>query len=158
MQKLDKLRILMGDEVTKRTQRALVEGIVSVERTLDASIEREKEKNDFLSGVPAIVEAMQRRQIECRIYAKKKFHAKAYITHSRLTVVGSSALVGSSNFTKPGLTHNIELNVQLRREVDQLQAWFDKYWNEAEDVSEEVLKTIERHTRDYLPFEISPAL
>src|SRR5438270_9197221 len=46
-QKLDKLRILMGDEVTKRTQRALVAGIESAERTLDASIEREKEKNDF---------------------------------------------------------------------------------------------------------------
>ncbi len=59
-QNLDKLRILMGDEVTKRTQKALVAGIESVEHTLDASIEREKEKNDFLSGVPAIVEAMQR--------------------------------------------------------------------------------------------------
>lgn len=150
-QKLDKIRILMGDEVTKRTRQTLLEGLT---RQLDDSLENEKEKNDFLKGVPAILEAIKQGKIECRVYAKKKFHAKAYITHSRLTVVGSSALVGSSNFTKPGLTHNIELNVQLRREVDQLQAWFDKYWNEAEDVSDEVLKTIERHTRDYLPFEI----
>jgi hypothetical protein len=29
-QKLDQIRILMGDEVTKRTQRALVEGIARV--------------------------------------------------------------------------------------------------------------------------------
>jgi superfamily II DNA or RNA helicase len=150
-QKLDKIRVLMGDEVTKRTRQTLLEGLT---RQLDDSLENEKEKNDFLKGVPSILEAIKQGKIECRVYAKKKFHAKAYITHSRLTVVGSSALVGSSNFTKPGLTHNIELNVQLRREVDQLQAWFDKYWNEAEDVSEEVLKTIERHTRDYLPFEI----
>lgn len=150
-QKLDKIRVLMGDEVTKRTRQTLLEGLT---RQLDDSLENEKEKNDFLKGVPAILEAIKQGKIECRVYAKKKFHAKAYITHSRLTVVGSSALVGSSNFTKPGLTHNIELNVQLRREVDQLQAWFDKYWNDAEDVSDEVLKTIERHTRDYLPFEI----
>lgn len=150
-QKLDKIRILMGDEVTKRTRQTLLEGLT---RQLDSSLENEKEKNDFLKGVPAILEAIKQGKIECRVYTKKKFHAKAYITHSRLTVVGSSALVGSSNFTKPGLTHNIELNVQLRREVDQLQAWFDNYWNDAEDVSEEVLKTIERHTRDYLPFEI----
>ena len=150
-QKLDKIRILMGDEVTKRTRQTLLEGLT---RQLDNSLENEKEKNDFLNGVPAINEALKQGKIECRVYTKKKFHAKAYITHSRLTVVGSSALVGSSNFTKPGLTHNIELNVQLRREVDQLQAWFDKYWEDSEDVSEEVLKTIERHTRDYLPFEI----
>ncbi len=153
-QKLDKLRILMGDEVTKRTQRALVAGIESVERTLDDSIEREKEKNDFLSGVPAIVDAMQRRQIECRIYAKKKFHAKAYITHSKLAVVGSSALVGSSNFTYPGLTDNVELNIQLRREVELLQKWYERHWDEAEDITPAILKVIERHTREYTPFEV----
>lgn len=153
-QKLDKLRILMGDEVTKRTQRALVAGIESVEQALDASIEREKEKNHFLSGVPAIVEAMQRRHIECRIYARKKFHAKAYITHSKLAVVGSSALVGSSNFTYPGLTDNVELNIQLRREVELLQEWYERHWNEAEDITPAIIKVIERHTREYTPFEV----
>jgi hypothetical protein len=55
MAKLDQIRILMGDEVTKRTQRALVEGIARVKSLLDDSIEREKQKNDFLTGVPAIV-------------------------------------------------------------------------------------------------------
>jgi superfamily II DNA/RNA helicase len=153
-QKLDKLRILMGDEVTRRTQRALVAGIEAVGEALDASLEREKEKNDFLSGVPAIVEAMQRRQIECRIYARKKFHAKAYITHSRLAVVGSSALVGSSNFTYPGLTDNVELNIQLRREVELLQEWYERHWDEAEDITPAILKIIERHTREYTPFEV----
>ena len=57
-QKLDQIRILMGDEVTKRTQRALVEGIARVKSLLDDSMEREKQKNDFLTGVPAIVEAI----------------------------------------------------------------------------------------------------
>ena len=45
----------MGDEVTKRTQRALVEGSAKVKEILNASIESEKQKNDFLSGVPAII-------------------------------------------------------------------------------------------------------
>ena len=63
-------------------------------------------------------------------------------------------MVGSSNLTFPGLTQNVELNVQLRREVPVLQEWFERHWNEAEDISDEVLKVIERHTRDYLPFEI----
>lgn len=75
-QKLDKLRILMGDEATRRTRQALIAGIEQVEQVLDVSIEREKEGNDFLHGVPAIAEALRTRQIECRVYAKEKFHAK----------------------------------------------------------------------------------
>jgi superfamily II DNA or RNA helicase len=153
-QKLDQIRILMGDEVTKRTQRALVEGIARVKNLLDDSMEREKQKNDFLNGVPAIVEAITSGKIKCRIYTKKKFHAKAYITHSKLAVVGSSALVGSSNFTFPGLTGNVELNVQLRREVEELQQWYEDHWNDAEDVTAEVLQVIERQIRHYLPFEV----
>ena len=47
-QKLDKIRILMGDEVSKRSQQALLEGTARVKSQLDASIEHEKIKNDFL--------------------------------------------------------------------------------------------------------------
>jgi len=83
---------------------------------------REYLRDDFLEGVPAIVEAIRAKKIECRVYRKEKFHAKAYITHSRIAVVGSSALVGSSNFTFPGLAQNIELNVQITgRQVVPLQ-------------------------------------
>jgi phosphatidylserine/phosphatidylglycerophosphate/cardiolipin synthase-like enzyme len=153
-QKLDKLRILMGDEVTSRTRQALLAGVRHTEQLLDESVEREKEKNDFLHGVPAIVEAMQKRQVECRVYTKQKFHAKAFITHSRHAVVGSSALVGSSNFTYPGLTTNVELNVQLRREVELLQEWYERHWDAAEDITPQILSVIERHIREYSPFEV----
>lgn len=153
-QKLEKLRILMGDEVTKRTKKALLAGVETVKGILDNSIEKEKEKNDFLTGVPAIVEAIKQGQIDCRIYTKEKFHAKAYITHAKFAVVGSAALVGSSNFTYPGLTDNVELNIQIRREVEILQEWFERHWTEAEEISAEILKVIERHTKEYSPFEV----
>lgn len=153
-QKLEGIRILMGDEVTRRTKKALLEGVAEIGQRLDASIESVKERNDFLSGVPAIVDAMRAGRIQCRVYAKKKFHAKAYITHSTLPVVGSAALVGSSNFTHPGLTDNVELNVQLRQRVEDLQRWYEEHWREAEDVTPDVLAVIERHTREYTPFEV----
>jgi len=154
-QKADKIRILMGDEVSKRTKKAFEQGLHDITQQLDDSLETEKEKNDFLSGVPAIVEAIRSGKIECRVYRKEKFHAKAYITHARLEVVGASALVGSSNFTFPGLNENIELNVQITgRPVSVLQEWYEQRWNEAEDVTPEILKTIERHILEYLPFEV----
>jgi hypothetical protein len=155
-QKLNKLRILMGDEVSLRTKKALLAGVETAKGLLDASIEREKESNDFLTGVPAIVAALRSepKKIECRVYNKEKFHAKAYITHAKKAVVGAAALVGSSNFTVPGLTQNVELNIQIRREVELLQEWYERHWNEAEDITREILKVVERHTKEYLPFDV----
>lgn len=154
-QKVDRIRILMGDEVSRRTKNPFVEGLAQVKRRLDDSLESEKDKNPFLEGVAAIVAAIHSGKIACRVYRKEKFHAKAYITHARLDVVGSSALVGSSNFTHPGLTENIELNVQITGSpVKVLQEWYEEHWEAAEDVTPEILQTIERHTRDYVPFEV----
>jgi superfamily II DNA or RNA helicase len=154
-QKVDKIRILMGDEVSQRTKNAFTVGLDKVVKRLDESLESEKEKNAFLAGVPAIVDAIKTGRIECKVYRKEKFHAKAYITHARLDVVGSSALVGSSNFTFPGLTENIELNVQITgRPVTVLQEWYEQHWKDAEDVAPEILRTIERHTHEYLPFDV----
>ncbi len=154
-QKVERIRILMGDEVSKRTKSAFEEGLKIVRRRLDASLETEKQQNDFLSGVPGIVDGIRSGRIQCRVYRKGKFHAKAYITHARLDVVGSAALVGSSNFTLPGLSENIELNVQITgRPVTVLQEWYETHWNEAEDVTPDILRVIEHHIRDYSPFEV----
>jgi superfamily II DNA or RNA helicase len=154
-QKVDQIRILMGDEVSRRTKSAFTAGLEKVKQRLDLSLEIEKEKNDFLAGVPGIAEAIRSGKIVCRVYRKNKFHAKAYITHARLEVVGASALVGSANFTCPGLTENIELNVQITGQpVAVLQEWYEEHWDEAEDVSAEMLRTIERHTQEYLPFDV----
>lgn len=152
-QKVDQIRILMGNEVSQRTKSAFIEAFEATKRRLDESIEFEKQKNDFLDGVPAIVQAIRSGKIACRVYRKEKFHAKAYITHARLEVVGSSALVGSSNFTSPGLIENIELNVQITGgPVSVLQEWYEQHWQEAEDVTAEILRTIERHIQEYSPF------
>jgi hypothetical protein len=103
----------MGDEVTLRT-RAVFEKVLSDRvRKLDDSLEAEKEKDDFLDGLPSIVEAIRSGKIQFRVYRRAKFHVKSYITHARSEVIGAAALVGSSNFTLPGLTQNIELMFRL---------------------------------------------
>lgn len=153
-QKLERIRILMGDEVSLRTRQAFEAAVSRVAAVLDASLESEKEKNDFLAGVPAIVAALADGRIACRVYKERKFHAKACITHARFAVMPSFALVGSSNFTHPGLHDNVELNLQIPYGVETLQAWYEKHWAEAEEVTPEILRTLERHTREYSPFEV----
>lgn len=154
-QKTDHLRILMGDEVSLRTKRAFEQGLAGIVDRLEDSIDCAKHVDDFLAGVPAIAEALRSGKIACRVFRKDKFHAKAYITHARMEVVGSAALVGSSNFTHPGLTKNIELNVQITGSpVRVLQEWYEEHWDKAEDVTAEILRTVERHIADYDPFEV----
>ena len=156
-QKLEKIRILLGAETTHRTRQLLLNAVLSrATSTLNESIEATKLANPFLDGVTAILAALRQGQIECRIYDRAKFHAKAYIAHGKLDIIGSQALVGSSNFTEPGLTRNVELNVQIQsaREVAQLQEWFEVHWERGRSVTGDVIDIIERHTRPYSPFDV----
>ena len=155
-QQLEKIRLLMGDEVSLRTHNVFKKALSERVRRLDGSLEDEKGPNPFLEGVEAVVEGIAEGRIECRVYRRNKFHAKAYITHAKFDVVGAQALVGSSNFTRPGLTRNVELNIQVQggRDVAELQDWFETHWAEAEDVTADVLQTITRHAADFTPFDV----
>ncbi len=154
-QTVPEIRILMGDEVSKRTKKAFSDGLAEISARLDRSIDQEKAKDDFLKGVPAIVAALKTGQIKCRVYRKDKFHAKAYITHAQSAVIGSAALVGSSNLTYPGICDNVELNVQITgSQVTALQEWYDRHWQDADDVTPDILRVIEHHTKERSPFEV----
>lgn len=163
-QQMDKIRIILGNEVTKRTKEVIDSVVKALLTRIKNSIDEEQEKNDFLVGVPAIIEAMKDGKIECRVYTQGKFHAKAYITYfndsyknqfiSSMNVPDGYALVGSSNFTKAGLTQNIELNVQVKDGVDQLQDWFEDRWNESEDITEAILNVLETHCKEYSPYDV----
>ena len=163
-QKLDKIRIILGNEVTKRTKDVIDTAVSAILARLHNSINGEHEKNEFLTGVPAILDALKSGKIECRVFDKSKFHAKAYITYFRdeyknqfiqaMNIPAGYALVGSSNFTKAGLTQNIELNVQVNHDVEQLQEWFEKMWCQGEDITDAVLKVIENHCKEYSPFDV----
>ena len=156
-QSLDKVRILMGADTNHRSRRALLEAVTKrATEEVDAGLEHDKDASPFLAGVSAVLSALRAGRIECRVYDKDKFHAKAYIARARRDADGARALVGSSNFTKPGLSKNVELNVQIQRrdEVAQLQDWFDRHWQDAVDVTGAVIEVVERHVKEYSPFEI----
>ena len=76
-QKVDKIRILMGFRTTLRTHQAIRKAREAVLADLNKSTEEEKKSNDFLTGLPAIVEALKNGKIEVRVLENPKFHAKA---------------------------------------------------------------------------------
>ncbi len=148
-QKVERIRLLIGGETSRTTADAIA-------TALDTSIVVERQTGDtFLTGIEAVVDGIRSGKIEIRVYKPKKFHAKAYITHSKLKVVGSAALVGSSNFTRPGLTQNVELNVKFQGpEVADLQEWYEQHWDEATPVNDELLSVLDHNAREFTPFEV----
>ena len=158
-QALDGMRVLLGDELTDRTRRTLLSRAQIVDRLRqdsEESIEAAKEGDDALTGLPAVRHALATGQIQARVYAKAKFHAKGYLMDGAASSPVDFAVVGSSNFTAPGLTQNIELNLLTteQNQINALRVWYEQVWKDGEDVSAEVLKVVERHLREYRPFEV----
>jgi SNF2 family DNA or RNA helicase len=150
---LEKIRIVTGDETTKRTRKEIT---AALEQMSVESIESEKESDDNLTGLAAVRDAITSKRIAIKIYSKAKFHAKAYIMDTKPESPVDYAVVGSSNFTRPGLTQNLELNLFTtdKTHISALRDWYEAVWKEAEDASAELLKVIEPHLREYSPFTV----
>jgi len=80
-----------------------------------------------------------------RIHDCRNLHAKVILTKD-------SAIVGSANFTRAGLTKNSEMSVhfQQTRHVDELQNWVNELWKQTETVDEDALND---YTEDVEPVE-----
>ena len=152
-QHLAGIRLLMGDETTKRTKDHLIKAL---QAATDDNIESVKERDDTLHGLAAVRDAIRKGQIAVRVYDKAKFHAKLNLMHAQNSSRVDFATLGSSNFTSPGLTQNVELNsfITDATHIEKLNEWFDARWGEASEVKAELLRTIERHLKAYPPFTV----
>ena len=65
---LSGIRILMGDETTRRTKREIIQGLREASHS---NIEREKEREDALSDLPAVRDAIAAGQIAVRVYSNE---------------------------------------------------------------------------------------
>ena len=152
-QKLQSIRLLMGDEVTRKTRDAFVDSLRDRDRN---GIERAQEEDDWkaLRGLESIRAALASGFIQTKVYTRAKFHAKAY--HFRTGGVVNHGIIGSSNFTHPGLTQNIELNLFTsdHTHLSEVATWYEKAWEEAEDLRDDLLAIVEPHIREYSPFEV----
>lgn len=152
-QQIEQIRIVMGDETSRRTRQVL---LAELSKLTDESIEAHKERDDTLTGLDAVRQALRQKRIQVRVYDRSKFHAKCYLMRTRPPQLVNFGLVGSSNLTAAGLTSNVELNL-LTSEQHQLKAlweWFEHIWKGAKEANEEVLKVIERHLQVFTPFEV----
>ena len=102
---------------------------------------------------------VRRKSVAIRSVSQANFlHGKMYLAGSNGKL--SSAVVGSSNFTKSGLggsdRSNLEINLAVSdaTTLAELQEWFDHLWKDAhrtEDVKQKVLNALARVGKDHAP-------
>ena len=114
LQDLGSFRLLLGDEPQDGQSAGLRPRAASrLTRELNAAPFTE----DTLRSVEELIAFLRRDMVSVRAYQQGFLHAKSYIFYGDLPVGGDdrfqpvAAIVGSSNFTGPGLTTNKELNL-----------------------------------------------
>ena len=156
LMKTEKIRILFGDEADRTQRKKLLERL---RRDSDEDLVIQRMKDPVLHQLGNVDRLFKEGKIEARCYTSKKFHAKAYISDLAESVGmhKSLGILGSGNFTRLGLSQNLELNAHLTPEqTSQLKAWFEERWNEAQDdeVTDDLYGEIRRQIDLYDPYSI----
>lgn len=153
LEQCDQVRILFGDEADK-TQRSKL--LARTRETSDKDLGERRFDDPTLSALEKIDLLFRAGRVAARCYTAKKFHAKAYLSH-REHYPYLMGILGSGNFTRPGLTRNLELNVELTPEqTEQLRQWYEERWEEAvaDDVTSDLEREIKRQLDLYDPYAI----
>jgi len=108
-------------------------------------------------GVHHFLEWLKSGKLEIKAYPSQNIHAKLYImTFDEGDRDKGRVITGSSNFTQAGLVDNLEFNVELkaRSDYDFALQKFNELWQDAIDVKDEYVQTIE--TRTWLNDTVTP--
>lgn len=100
-----------------------------------------KEINELRETAKTLVSLIKENKMEVKVFRKPRLHAKSYI-FGELGDGNSVGIIGSSNFTKAGLTTSQELNfltddykiVEFEPKTENQEnghiTWFDELWND----------------------------
>jgi hypothetical protein len=125
-------------------------------RNIRSAIELMDQTDEAQAVVTTLVRMIEEKRLKVKVYTKGRLHAKAYIFDYG-KVYGSDgkpverlekgiAIVGSSNLTLSGVTHNTELNVVVQGNDNhaELVNWFDELWKEAQDFDEALIHEMQQ--------------
>src|SRR6266567_2202235 len=132
---LGNFRLLLGDEPAAGFDLGLREVGAKPVKGLIRDLAKETFNEKTLRQVEDLVAFLRQDNVQVRLYTKGFLHAKSYLFYSgggfeRFTPI--AAIVGSSNFTRPGLQTNKELNLAHRAnlaveevEPDRVKAYLE---------------------------------
>ena len=115
-------RLLLGSEPHTGTDMGLRSNVDALKARLRGDLEAEAFSEETLRLVESLIAFLRTDKVAVRLYEKGFLHAKAYLFHQDCIDAHNrsdrlrpfAAIVGSSNFTGPGLAGNRELNLVHR--------------------------------------------
>ena len=161
LERTKKIRILIGissdkalaDWIKSAEQRELPFSHAETKKRFSQKLVQEMDSSqdtkEVHDGVMKFMEWLRSGKLEIKAYPERSIHAKLYI----MSFAGGDrdrgrVITGSSNFTRAGLTDNLEFNVELKSPSDYEFALqkFNELWQDAVEVKEAYLKTIQEKT------------
>ena len=164
LESTEKVRILIGINTDKKTYDLIRQSQsfespnqpqsysgVKEDFADSVAVEMEQSKDDqtIEEGVFKFIEWLKNGKLEIKAYPSENIHAKLYVmTFPEGDRDAGRVITGSSNFTQSGLVDNLEFNVELKSRADYDFALkkFNELWENAIDVKEKYLETIETRT------------
>jgi superfamily II DNA or RNA helicase/HKD family nuclease len=146
-----KMQILMGNVTNYITGTTVYEGY-ELKKTSDLLFNELKAVDGDVKKISLVQKLRQwvaEEKVEVKIYTGNAnyFHAKSYLFYRQGMAhkFDGISIVGSSNFTKSGLSGNTELNSVSQDNFGALTKWFHEIWNsnEVSDFSKELLEFID---------------
>src|SRR5215218_484050 len=165
------LRLLIGNTTNRETLEQIAEGYRRLEMVADraeaeayprrsemremaeragenlrGAVELMDQTDDGERLVKTLVRLIEDGRLQVRVHTRGRLHAKAYIfdypPHGHYE--NGVAIVGSSNLTLAGLTHNTELNVVVHGNDNHaaLVCWFDALWDDAQPFDETLIREL----------------
>ena len=108
--------------------------------TIKSSLDKIDFDNDAINDVYGLIKLLKHDNVQLHLGRSRFNHAKCYI----LGDVG--AIVGSSNFTRSGLSINDELNVGVYSTATwkKIREWYERMWATSDNAKKEMLKVLEQ--------------
>lgn len=167
------LRLLIGNTSNKETVEQIAEGYQRLELVAAAeererflkrteqkrraeetadnlrhTVEHMDQTDESQTLVRNLARMIEDKRLQVKVYTKGRLHAKAYIFDYKKDGRYESgiAVVGSSNLTLSGLTHNTELNVVVHGDENhaKLSEWFEALWADAQDFEQLMMTELEQ--------------
>lgn len=168
------LRLMLGEEPSVRAyqvKKAAKQDPDFPEKYLKKDLEDLELKDEFQRAADLLGKYLSKEnsgKIQIKVYRKNFLHAKCYIFGT--DEENAIGIIGSSNFTKQGMSGNLELNQFednnatvnfIRKNLSQHpshRSWFEGLWEESEDwtgiFKEEILELSKHGNICYSPYEM----
>ena len=108
--------------------------------TMESGLKKESLNHTQMDTVLSLINLLGQDNVHVRRGSARFNHAKCYILGDE------GAVVGSSNFTKSGLSGNNELNtgVWATGTWKKIRGWYERMWNEATPAKDDMIQVLEQ--------------